>query len=376
MRFEVLARWGGARCGRLETEHGAVETPAFMPVGTQGAVRGLTPAQLEELGAEILLANLYHLGLRPGFEVLETLGGIHRFTGWRGPILTDSGGFQVFSLEQFRRLDADGVTFRSHLDGTLLRWTPEAVVGFQERIGVDLAMCLDDCPPFPADPARLRESVERTVAWARKSVHAWRARERTALFGIVQGGVDLELRARCLEELVPLPFAGFAIGGVSVGEPDNLRREVVEATAPLLPEARPRYLMGVGTPEDLFHAVAAGIDLFDCVLPARNGRHGSLYTRRGIVRIKNSQHRAEDAPVDPGCGCPVCRRVPRALLHHLFRVGEITAAVYGTLHNLRFFLDFIGELRKAIRTRGSPDPSGFGGPRSLEVPPEFQEAWS
>lgn len=343
-----------------------------MPVGTLGAVKGLTPQQLEEVGGEILLANLYHLGLRPGFEVLEALGGVHRFTGWNGPILTDSGGFQVFSLQSFRQLDGDGVTFRSHLDGTRIRWTPEGVVGAQERIGVDLAMVLDDCPPFPAEPERLEAAVQRTVAWAERSFEVWRRREQTGLFGIVQGGVDLALRKLCVERLRELDFAGFAIGGVSVGEPEPLRRQIVEFTAPLLPEDRPRYLMGVGTPADLVHAISHGVDLFDCVLPARNGRHGFLYTRQGVLRIKNARFRSDPNPVDEGCACPVCRRLPRAFLHHLFRSGELTAAVYGTIHNLRYFLDFVREVRKAIETRGRSGLEAAPGQEFLEVPREFQ----
>ncbi len=376
MRFHLLQTLGPARLGRLETCHGIVETPAFMPVGTLGAVKGLTPQMLEELGGEILLTNLYHLSLRPGFEVLEGLGGIHRFTGWRGPILTDSGGFQVFSLEGFRQLDSEGVTFRSHLDGSLRRWTPEGVVAAQERLGVDVAMVLDDCPPFPASPERLETAVARTCSWAKRSLEVWQERERMGLFGILQGGVDLEVRGRCAEQLVEMDFAGFAIGGVSVGEPEPLRRKVVEFAVPLLPDDRPRYLMGVGTPADLWHAVASGVDLFDCVLPARNGRHGLLYTRQGVIRIKNARYRTDPGPIDTACSCPVCCRVPRALVHHLFRSGELTAAVYGTIHNLRFFLDFVGELRKAIKTRGSSDPRGVAEPKLLEVPREFQEACS
>ena len=349
-RFEIHGRDGAARVGRLETPHGAIETPAFMPVGTLGAVKGLTPQELESAGAQVMLANLYHLSLRPGVEAIERLGGLHSFTGWRRPILTDSGGFQVFSLSGHREVDGDGVTFRSHLDGERLRFTPEQVVAAQERLGVDLAMVLDECPPWPIEEAAAERSLERTLEWARRAVAARRRPERTALFGIAQGSVFRRLRERAARELAELPFDGYAIGGVSVGEPEAERRAVVEWTAPALPEARPRYLMGVGTPEDLLHAVASGVDLFDCVLPARNGRHGLLFTRAGVIRIKNAVFRDDPRPLDAECRCPVCARVPRALLHHLVRAGEITGAVYGTLHNLRYFLDFMADLRQAIRS--------------------------
>ncbi|HLF55702.1 MAG TPA: tRNA guanosine(34) transglycosylase Tgt [Thermoanaerobaculia bacterium] len=347
-RFEVLVRDGRARRGRLTTPHGAIETPAFMPVGTLGAVKGLAPGALEELGAEVLLANLYHLALRPGLETIEQLGGLHAFTGWRRPLLTDSGGFQIWSLAGLRELDEGGVTFRSHLDGASLRFTPEWVVEAQERLGVDLAMVLDECLPWPCDEPTAERALGRTLVWAERSLAARRAPERTALFGIAQGGVHRPLRERAARRLGELPFDGFAIGGVAVGEPEAERKAVVEWTAPLLPEDRPRYLMGVGTPADLLHAVAQGVDLFDCVLPARNGRHGLLFTRSGLLRIKNARYRNDPLPVDPDCLCPTCARLSRAFLHHLVRAGEITAAVLATVHNIRFFLDFMGEIRKAI----------------------------
>jgi len=348
--FEVLARDGAARRGRLTTPRGAIETPAFMPVGTLGAVKGLTPGALEETGAQVMLANLYHLTLRPGVDTIERLGGIHRFAGWSRPILTDSGGFQVWSLARLNRVDAEGVTFRSHLDGNLVRFTPESVVAAQEAMGVDLAMVLDECPPWPIEEGAAERSLDRTLAWARRAVEARRQPDRTALFGIAQGSSYRRLRERAAAELARLPFDGYAIGGVSVGEPEAERRSAVEWTAPALPEDRPRYLMGVGTPEDLRHAVGCGVDLFDCVLPARNGRHGLLFTREGVLRIKNSAYRDDPRPLDPECACPVCRRLSRAFLHHLVRAGEITGAVYGTLHNLRYFLDFMADLRKAIES--------------------------
>ena len=350
-RFEVLARDGRARRGRLRTAHGDVETPAFMPVGTLGAVKGVTPGQLEAAGASVLLANLYHLALRPGIDVVERLGGLHEFTGWRRALLTDSGGFQVWSLAALREVDEAGVSFRSHLDGALLRFTPEGVVGDQERLGVDVAMALDECLPWPVAEAEAAAALERTLRWAERSLAARRDGGRSALFGIAQGSSFRRLRERAAQRLAELPFDGYAIGGVSVGEPPAERRAVVEWTAAALPEERPRYLMGVGTPEEIVHAVAQGVDLFDCVLPARNGRHGVLYTRGGVLKIKNARYRDDPAPPDPACGCEVCRRSSRAFVHHLMRSGEITGPVLATLHNLRFFLDFMGELREAIESR-------------------------
>jgi queuine tRNA-ribosyltransferase len=318
-----------------------------MPVGTLGAVKGVTPQELAAAGASVLLANLYHLALRPGVDAVERLGGIHAFTGWPGPILTDSGGFQVFSLQGLRKVDDGGVTFRSHLDGSLLRFTPEGVVNLQERMGVDMAMVLDECPPWPIERAAAEASWKRTLAWALRAREAWKARAG-GLFGIVQGSVFPDLRQRAAEELAEVGFDGHAIGGVSVGEPESDRRAVVAWTAPSLPADRPRYLMGVGTPEDILHAVAQGVDLFDCVLPARNARHGVLFTREGVLKIKNARFREDPRPIDPQCGCPACARVSRAFLCHLARAGELTAAVLATLHNLRFYLDFMEEIRQAI----------------------------
>ncbi len=350
LTFEVLARCGEARQGRLTTPHGVVETPAFMPVGTLGAVKGVPPQDLEAAGASILLCNLYHLALRPGVDAVERLGGIHRFTGWERPLLTDSGGFQVFSLSTLRKVDDGGVTFRSHLDGSPLRFTPESVVDLQQRMGVDIAMVLDECPPWPIDEAAAAASWQRTLSWARRAREAWRNDAGTGggLFGIVQGSIYPALRARAAAELSQIDFDGYAIGGVSVGEPDADRRGVVEWTAPALPAGRPRYLMGVGYPEDILHAVGCGVDLFDCVLPARNARHGVLFTRAGVLKIKNARYREDERPVDPGCGCPACTRVSRAFLHHLARAGELTAAVLATLHNVRFYLDFMADIRQAI----------------------------
>ena len=347
MKFDVLTSDGKARRGRLSLPHGPIETPAFMPVGTLGAVKGLSPIDLEAAGAAIMLSNLYHLSLRPGIDLIESLGGLHEFTGWQQPILTDSGGYQVFSLARLRHVGDDGVTFRSHLDGAELRLTPESVVESQERIGVDIAMVLDECPPWPVPREVATESLGRSYRWAVRSREAWQE-GATTLFGIVQGSTFQELRQRAAEQLTALDFGGYAIGGVSVGEPTQERRAVVEWTAPALPMDKPRYLMGVGTPRDIVHAVQQGIDLFDCVLPSRNARHGMLFTRQGLIRIKNARYRADSRPVDADCSCPVCRRVSRALLHHLVRSGEMTGAVLATQHNVRFYLDFVAHLREAI----------------------------
>ncbi len=365
LTFEVVATCGAARRGRLSTPHGVVETPAFMPVGTLGAVKGVPPRELASAGASIMLANLYHLALRPGIETIERLGGLHAFTGWSGPILTDSGGFQVFSLSTLRKVDEGGVTFRSHLDGSPLRFTPEGVADLQERMGVDVAMVLDECPPWPIDERTAAESWRRTLEWARRARAAWTGRSGGGLFGIVQGSAFRGLREQAAAQLAELGFDGYAIGGVSVGEPAGDRYAVVEWTAPVLPEERPRYLMGVGYPEDILHAVRHGVDLFDCVLPARNARHGVLFVRSGtggagVLKIKNARYRDDPRPVDPECACVACapgpQQISRAFLHHLMRAGELTAAVLATQHNLCSYLDFMGELRQAITLGTLSDP--------------------
>jgi queuine tRNA-ribosyltransferase len=347
--LRITGRDGAARTGVLSTPHGEIRTPAFMPVGTLGAVKGVPPAGLAALGAEVMLCNLYHLSLRPGVAAIEALGGLHAFTGWRGPLLTDSGGFQVWSLGHLRRVDEEGVTFRSHLDGSASRLTPQIVVDLQRRLGVDVAMVLDECPPWPVDEGAAAASLERTVRWARMAREEWAARPGAgALFGIVQGSSFRALRERAAAELAALDFDGYAIGGVSVGEPDAERRAAVEWTAPLLPDERPRYLMGVGYPQDILHAVACGVDLFDCVLPARNARHGVLFTRAGELRLKGAAFRDDPRPVEEGCACPACAQVSRAFLHHLLRWEPLTGQVLATLHNLRFYLDFMESVRESI----------------------------
>jgi queuine tRNA-ribosyltransferase len=358
--FRVTHSDGAARAGVMTTAHGEVETPAFMPVGTQGAVKAMTPRTLEEAGARIILANTYHLWLRPGPELIARRGGLHRFNGWPGPILTDSGGYQVFSLAARRAVREDGVHFRSHLDGSAQHLTPERAVDIQALLGSDIAMVLDECPPHPSTAEVLRTSLELTTRWAarcRQRLQAVRAgagdtpRPTTpgqAQFGIVQGGVFPELRAESAAQLVEVGFEGYAIGGLSVGEPVDLMYEVVGATAPLLPIACPRYLMGVGTPADLVEAVARGVDLFDCVLPTRNARNGQLFTRHGPLNVKNARFAEDDAPPDPECGCYTCRHFSRAYLRHLFVAGEITASVLNTIHNLSFYLDTMRLIRQAI----------------------------
>jgi queuine tRNA-ribosyltransferase len=347
--FAITSRCGEARSGLLTTPHGAVRTPAFMPVGTLGAVKGVPPASLRALGAEVMLANLYHLALRPGVDLIESLGGLHAWSGWAGPVLTDSGGFQVFSLGHLRTVDDDGVTFRSHLDGSTVRLSPEEVVDLQRRLGVDVAMVLDECPPWPLGEVEAAASLQRTNRWAARARTHWQRRPGAGgLFAIVQGSAFRALRERGARELAALGFDGYAIGGVSVGEPARERRAAVEWTAPALPAARPRYLMGVGYPRDIVHAVAHGVDLFDCVLPARNARHGVLFTRAGELKLTRASFRGDRRPVEEGCGCPACAQVSRAFLHHLLRWEPLTGQVLATLHNLRFYLDFMETVRQSI----------------------------
>src|SRR4051812_42851761 len=344
----------------MSTPHGDVETPAFMPVGTQGAVKALTHRDLDAVGAQILLSNTYHLYLRPGDDLIARRGGLHQFIGWKKPLLTDSGGYQVFSLAARRTIDEEGARFKSHLDGSAHLLTPEKATDIQSQLGSDIAMVLDECLAHPATSIAARESMERTVRWAR------RARERfvalrsgpvagvlatnpgQAQFGIVQGGVFPDLRAESAAATVAIGFEAYAIGGLSVGEPTDVMYDIVQRTAPCLPVDRPRYLMGTGTPEDLVESVARGIDLFDCVLPTRNGRNGQLFTSEGRLNIKNARYAEDDRPPDPACGCYTCRTCSRAYLRHLYVVNEINAATLNTLHNLNFYLDTMRRIRDAI----------------------------
>ncbi len=349
--FEVLAEdpATGARRGRLELPHGAVQTPAFMPVGTHAAVRGITPWELEELGADIVLSNTFHCICRPGAADIKARGGLHRFMGWDRPILVDSGGFQVFSMSDKRRVDDDGVTFKNPWNGDAVRMTPESCVQAQIDMGVDVGMVLDECPPLPGTPREIRRAMDRSMAWAERALEVPRDPSAgPALFGIVQGGTDEALRAESVERLAALPFDGYALGGLSVGESPEDLRKVVRFAAPRLPGGRVRYLMGVGYPEDIVEAVAAGIDLFDCVLPTRNARNGNLFTSRGRIVIKHARHRDDDGPLDPDCSCPVCRRFSRAYLRHLFVTGDGLAARLHSIHNLHHWLDLLRRIRAAI----------------------------
>jgi queuine tRNA-ribosyltransferase len=350
VRFNLFATDDRARRGRLVTPHGTIETPVFMPVGTQGTVKGLTPDQLRAVGTQILLGNTYHLTLRPGDELIAELGGLHRFMGWGGPILTDSGGFQIFSLAQIRKVTDAGVSFRSHIDGALLDLTPERAIRIQENLGSDIAMVLDECPSADAPEPVLREAMRRTVLWAEacRKVHA---RPNQALFAIVQGGTNLAWRKECAEPLLAMDFPGYALGGFSVGESADAMQAALPATADLLPADKPRYLMGVGRPEDLLAGVAAGIDMFDCVMPTRNGRNASAFTADGPIRLRNACHRRDSAPVESGCPCYTCANFSRAYLHHLFQADEMLGPTLLSLHNVAFYLRLMADARRAIEER-------------------------
>ena len=347
IRFAVQHTDGAARVGRLDTPHGAVETPVFMPVGTQATVKGLTPHLVRSTGATIILGNTYHLALRPGDELIAEAGGLHRFMHWDGPILTDSGGYQVFSLADIRKLTDHGATFKSHLDGSLLELTPERAVRIQENLGSDIAMVLDECPPGNADEAALRNAIRRTVLWAERCKAAHKRADQ-AQFAIVQGGGNLTLREECARQLVPLDFPGYALGGFSVGEPTEVMHAALPACAAMLPADKPRYLMGVGRPEDLLAGVGAGIDMFDCVLPTRNGRNGQAFTANGKLNLKNARHKRDAAPVESGCACYCCANFSRAYLHHLFNVGEMLGPVLMSVHNLAYLARLMDGSRRAI----------------------------
>jgi len=354
-----------ARTGLLRTPHGCVQTPVFMPVGTLGTVKGLTQESLEQLGVEIVLANTYHLYLRPGEQVIRELGGLHRFMAWERPILTDSGGYQVFSMSALRDVTDEGVRFRSHLDGSLHFLTPERVVEIQGSFGSDILMPLDECTEFPAGAVTAQKAMERTLAWAERSKRAWERlaedgnsefristsepKPPGALFGIVQGGTYREFRRRCAARLVEMGFAGYAIGGLSVGEARPLTMEMVAVTEECLPAEKPRYVMGVGLPEDLPQYVALGVDMMDCVLPTRNGRNGCLFTSQGQLHIRHARFARDPRPLDESCACPVCRRYSRAYLRHLFVSGEILGKILNTLHNVYFYLDTMRRIRQTIQ---------------------------
>jgi queuine tRNA-ribosyltransferase len=361
-KFELLSQDGAARLGRLTLTHGVVETPAFMPVGTYGTVKAMTPEELEGLGAHICLGNTFHLMLRPGADIVALHGGLHRFMHWPRPILTDSGGFQVFSLKSLRKITEEGVRFRSPIDGSNVRLTPEDSMDVQLKLRSDIAMALDDCTPYPATESEARESMERSMRWAARSyAHYYRENPDLGpadhvptdvppggLFGIVQGGMHTSLRLASLEALTRLDFPGFAVGGLAVGEPEEERLRILESVVPHMPADRPRYLMGVGRPEDIVAAVMRGIDMFDCVMPTRHARNGHLFTTTGVINIRNSAHQADLGPVDPLCACYTCRNYSRSYLRHLDRCNEILGSRLNTIHNLHFYLDLMRSIRSAL----------------------------
>jgi len=347
MRFSLDATDGRARAATLELPHGTLTTPVFMPVGTQGTVKAMTTALLEDTGAQIILGNTYHLFLRPGADIIKRAGGLHRFSAWQRPILTDSGGYQVYSLAKLRTLNDSGVIFQSHIDGSMVEFTPEKVVAFQELLGVDIMMQLDECPPTTADRGQIMSAVERSLLWAARSREAWQ-RQDSSLFGIVQGGLHADLRAASAAGLIGLDLPGYALGGFSVGEDMQQSYPAIAASAALLPPDKPRYLMGIGFPEDIVRAVGFGLDMFDCVLPTRCARNGLCFYSEGRLRIKNACYRDDMRPIDPQCACYACRTVSRAYLRHLFLANEISALVLMTIHNLHYYLELCRSMRAAI----------------------------
>ena len=345
--FEVTHTCGSARRGVLATPHGPVNTPAFMPVGTAGSIKGVTPVQLRATGTQIILANTYHLQLRPTAEVVRDLGGLHRFMGWDGPILTDSGGYQVFSLAGINRVADEGVEFRSHIDGSPMRLDPRIAIDVQNKLGADIIMAFDQCPPLPSDAEAIRAAVDRTIRWAREC-KGFHRRADQALFGIVQGGLDVQERGRCTQALLDIGFDGYAVGGLSVGESRQEMLDVLGPVVSLLPADRPRYLMGVGTPGDILAAVSLGVDIFDCVLPTRNGRNSEAFTSTGVLKMRNQKHRLDEDPFEPGCDCEACTRFSRGYIRHLFNAGEMLGPTLTSIHNLRFYQRFMTRVRDLL----------------------------
>jgi queuine tRNA-ribosyltransferase len=352
LRWTLSAQDGEARAGVLHTAHGTVETPVFMPVGTAGTVKAMTADAVRSTGARLVLGNTYHLMLRPGADRVQALGGLHQMMDWRGPILTDSGGYQVMSLAALRSMDEDGVTFRSHIDGTRHRLTPERSVAIQRQLGADITMCLDECTPFPATEAEAAKSMRLSMRWAARCRETFAPRDGHGLFGIVQGGVHPAPRAESVEALTGIGFDGYAVGGLAVGEGQAAMFAVLDCTLPLLPADRPRYLMGVGTPADILGAVRRGVDMFDCVIPTRSGRTGRAYTRSGVLNLRNARHADDPRPLDPACACPACARHSRAYLHHLIRAEEMLGPMLLTWHNVQYYQDLMRGLRDAIREGG------------------------
>ncbi len=370
MSFEKLGEDGQARRGRLTFPRGTVETPAFMPVGTYGTVKGMLPRDIHEIGAEIILGNTFHLMLRPGTEVVKAHGNLHDFTQWQGPILTDSGGFQVFSLGEMRKITEEGVTFRSPVDGSPVELSPEIAIRVQRDLGSDIVMIFDECTPYPATESQAQESMELSLRWAKRSKDAHEGNP-AALFGIVQGGMYEGLRDRSLEGLTDIGFDGYAIGGLSVGEPKEDMIRILDHLPPKMPEDKPRYLMGVGRPEDIVEAVRRGIDMFDCVMPTRNARNGYLFTSTGIVKIRNARHRHDTTPLDERCDCYTCQNFSRSYLHHLDKCGEMLGAQLNTIHNLRFYQNLMAGLRGAIEAGTLSDfVTDFYALRGETVPPQ------
>ncbi|MCD8352391.1 MAG: tRNA guanosine(34) transglycosylase Tgt [Planctomycetaceae bacterium] len=348
MQFSIVARDGRARAGVLDTPHGPVLSPFFMVVGTAASVKGMTVGQLREAKTQVVLSNTYHLAVRPGAEAVAAMGGLAKFMGWNGPTLTDSGGYQVFSLAKARKITPEGVRFNNHIDGKELFLTPERAVEIQSLIGADIMMCLDECPPAKADRDAIAKSLVITHDWAARCRRTWKEDGRQALFGIAQGAIYEDLRRESAEYMASLDFPGYAIGGVAVGEATDDIRRIVDFTAPLLPDAKPRYLMGVGTPADIIAGVRAGVDMFDCVMPTRHARHYQAFTRDGTLNLKNARHAGVEAPIEEGCDCECCRSVSRGYVRHLAMLGELMASVWITIHNVRFYLRLMEDLRAAI----------------------------
>lgn len=369
MSFEKITEDGRARRGRLTFPRGAVETPAFMPVGTYGTVKGMLPRDIHEIGAQIILGNTFHLMLRPGTEVVKAHGDLHDFTQWQGPILTDSGGFQVFSLGEMRKITEEGVTFRSPVDGSKVELSPEIAIQVQRDLGSDIVMIFDECTPYPATEKQARESMQLSLRWAERSKNA-HAGNPAALFGIVQGGMYEGLRDQSLEGLTEIGFDGYAIGGLSVGEPKEDMIRILDHLPPKMPDDKPRYLMGVGRPEDIVEAVRRGVDMFDCVMPTRNARNGYLFTSTGIIKIRNARHRHDTAPLDERCDCYTCQNFSRSYLHHLDKCGEMLGSQLNTIHNLRFYQNLMAGLRGAIEAGTLSDfINDFYALRGESVPP-------
>lgn len=350
--FNIIAKDKGtsARLGEITTSHGKITTPVFMPVGTQGAVKAMTHEMLHQLNVEIILGNTYHLYLRPGHTLIESLGGLHKFINWNKPILTDSGGFQVYSMSDLNKVTEEGVFFRSHIDGSAHMFTPESSMEVQAALGSDIIMAFDECTPYPASWTQVSESADLTARWAKRSKNAHLGDHGSALFGIIQGGVYKDLRERSVADICSIGFDGYALGGLSVGEPKDQMFEIVDYTVPMIPEEYPHYLMGAGMPADIIEAVSMGIDMFDCVLPTRNARNGYAFTHNGKIIIKHAKYKEDLQPIDPDCKCYTCRNFSRAYLRHLFMAGEITAAILLTIHNLHFYLDLLNLIRQSLKS--------------------------